>query len=41
MSYINIYDFLNDPEGCWRTIIKETSLKYENSLFPEMQGAYF
>ena len=41
MSYINIYDFLQDPEGSWRTIIKENSRKYENSLFPEIQGAYF
>lgn len=41
MSYINIYDFLQDPEGSWRTIITENSKKYENSLFPEMQGAYF
>jgi hypothetical protein len=41
MNYINIYDFLQDPEGSWRTIIKENNIKYENSLFPEMQGAYF
>ena len=41
MNYINIYDFLQDPEGSWRTIITEKSKKYENSLFPEMQGAYF
>lgn len=41
MNYINIYDFLQDPEGSWRTIITENSRKYENSLFPEMQGAYF
>jgi len=41
MNYINIYDFIQDPEGSWRTIIKENSRKYENSLFPEMQGAYY
>lgn len=41
MNYINIYDFLQDPEGSWRTVITENSRKYENSLFPEMQGAYF
>jgi hypothetical protein len=41
MNYINIYDFLHDPEGSWRTILKENNIKYENSLFPEMQGAYF
>jgi FOG: Transposase and inactivated derivatives len=41
MSYINIYRFLEDPEGCWRKIIRANSLKYQNSLFPEMRGAYF
>lgn len=41
MNYINIYDFLQDPEGSWRTILKENNMKYENSLFPELQGAYF
>lgn len=41
MNYINIYSFLEDPEGCWREIIKENQMKYQNSLFPEMQGAYF
>ncbi|MDA3882472.1 MAG: IS4 family transposase [Bacteroidales bacterium] len=41
MNYINIYNFLEDPEGCWRETIKENKKKYENSLFPEMQGAYF
>lgn len=41
MNYINIYSFLEDPEGSWREIVKENNLKYQNSLFPEMQGAYF
>lgn len=41
MNYINIYSFLEDPEGCWRQIIKENSAKYKDSLFPELQGAYF
>ncbi|HQE51075.1 MAG TPA: IS4 family transposase [Prolixibacteraceae bacterium] len=41
MNYINIYYFLEDPEGSWRGIIKDNRLKYQNSLFPEMQGAYF
>jgi len=41
MNYINIYYFLEDPEGSWRQIVKENKLKYENSLFPELQGAYF
>ncbi len=41
MNYINIYGFLEDPEGSWREIIKENKLKYQNSLFPEIEGAYF
>jgi hypothetical protein len=41
MNYINIYSFLEDPEGSWREIIKENKMKYQNSLFPEMEGAYF
>jgi hypothetical protein len=41
MNYINIYSFLEDPEGSWRQIIKEDQMKYQNSLFPEMRGAYF
>lgn len=41
MNYIDIYCFLEDPEGSWREIIKENKMKYQNSLFPEMEGAYF
>ena len=41
MNYINIYYFLEDPEGSWREIVKENKLKYQNSLFPQMQGACF
>jgi hypothetical protein len=41
ISYINIYSFLEDPEGCWRRIINEQKMKYQNALFPEIQGAYF
>ena len=41
MNYINIYGFLEDPEGSWREIIKENKMKYQNSLFPELGGAYF
>ncbi|MBN1819622.1 MAG: IS4 family transposase [Prolixibacteraceae bacterium] len=41
MNYINIYRFLEDPEGSWREIVKENKLKYQNTLFPEIQGAYF
>ena len=39
MSYINMYGFLEDPEGSWREIIKENKINYLNSLFPEMEGA--
>lgn len=41
MDYINIYNFLEDPEKAWRQIISKNKSKYQNSLFPEMQGAYF
>ncbi len=41
MNYINIFSFLEDPEGRWRKIINEGELEYQNSLFPELQGAYF
>ncbi len=41
MSYIDIYRFLEDPEGSWRAILKENKTRYQNSLFPELQGAYF
>ena len=41
MSYINVYRFLEDPEGSWREIVKENKMKYQNSLFPEMRGLTF
>ena len=41
MNYINIYHFLEDPEGSWRQIVKENKVKYKNSLFPEIKGACF
>lgn len=41
MDYINIYSFLEDPEKAWRTVITENKEKFKNSLFPELQGAYF
>jgi len=41
MNYINIYCFLEDPEGSWREIIKENKIEYQNSLFPQIKGAYF
>lgn len=39
MNYINVYAFLEDPEGSWREIIKENEMKYQNSLFPKIEGA--
>lgn len=41
MNYINIYHFLEDPEGSWRQIVKEYNTRYQNSLFPKIEGAYF
>ncbi len=41
MNYINIYRFLENPEKSWMEIIEENKGKYQNSLFPELQGAYF
>lgn len=41
MNYINIYGFLEDPEGSWREVIKENKVNYQNSLFPELAEAYF
>lgn len=41
MSYINIYSFLENPEGSWNAVIKERNSNYKNSLFPETKGAYF
>lgn len=41
MNYVDIYRFMEDPEGTWRSVVKENKLKYQNSLFPQMQGAYF
>ena len=41
MDYINIYSFLEDPEKAWRLVINENKDKFQNSLFPELQGACF
>ena len=40
MNYINIFSFLEDPEGCWRALILETTVK-KQSLFLHKEGAYF
>ncbi len=41
MNYINIYAFLEEPERSWLLLIKEERNNYQNSLFPEIKGAYF
>ena len=43
MNYVNIYRFLENPEGCLQAIMKENKQKYRNelTLFPENRGAYF
>ena len=41
MSYINVYKFLENPEKSWLEVIKEKEKRYQNTLFPEPQGAYF
>lgn len=41
MNYIDIYKFLENPEGSWREIVKENRNYYQNSLFPELEGTYF
>jgi len=41
MNYIDIYAFLEDPEKSWRAIVQKERLKYQNSLFPDFNGAYF
>jgi len=33
MNYINIYAFLEDPEGCWKKVLAKNKVKYENSLW--------
>lgn len=41
MNYINIYAFLENPEKSWIEIIQDDNAKYQNSLFPNLKGAYF
>ena len=41
MNYINLYAFLENPEKSWLAIINQNRITYQNSLFPQMQGAYF
>lgn len=41
MNYVDIYRFLEDPEGCWRKVIDRNENRYENSLFTEHRGLAF
>lgn len=41
MNYINIDNFLENPEKSWVKIIHENRINGQNSLFPTIQGAYF
>ena len=41
MNYINIYRFLENPEECWLSIIKEQKNKSKNSLFNGKWGLGF
>lgn len=41
MSYINLYQFLEDPEATWRRVLKENKVRYKDSLFPEFERTYF
>jgi len=39
MNYINIYRFLEDPEGAWIAVNKRSENNNKWSLFPEIRGA--
>lgn len=41
MNYVDIYRFLEDPEGCWRKVTFRDENRYENSLFTEHRGLAF
>ena len=38
MNYVDIYPFLEAPEGCWRKVPFRDKNLYENSLFTELRG---
>jgi hypothetical protein len=40
MNYINIYRFLEDPEGAWIAVNKCNKINYQGTLFPETRGAW-
>lgn len=33
MSYVDLYRFLENPEGCWRKITAEDQHRYQQSRF--------
>lgn len=39
MNYINIYRFLEDPEGAWIAVNRSNKINYQATLFPEIRGA--
>lgn len=41
MNYVDIYRFLEAPEGCWRKVIDRNENRYENSLFTQHRGLAF
>lgn len=41
MNYVDIYRFLEDPEGCWRKVTSRDGNRYDNSLFSEHRGLLF
>uniref|UniRef100_UPI00135C6946 IS4 family transposase n=1 Tax=Sphingobacterium bovisgrunnientis TaxID=1874697 RepID=UPI00135C6946 len=41
MNYVDIYRFLEDPEGCWRKVNYSNENRYENSLFTEHRRLAF
>lgn len=41
MNYVDIYRFLEDPEGCWREVTSRDENRYDNSLFKELGGLAF
>jgi hypothetical protein len=41
MTYMDIYRFLEDPEGCWREVKFADENRYRNSLFSQTGGLTF
>ena len=41
MNYVDIFRFLEDPEGCWKELNFRNQNKYQNSLFSSAGGLTF